>query len=216
MKNISILLLFLFLLGNVKAQESTEKKIIQFSGLVVTPDSLIGIPFVNIYESVSRKGTSSNVEGFFSFAAKTGDTILFSSIGFKKSSFVIPTDLESNKYSVVKFMVSDTTYIDSVVIYPWPTKEMLRKAFLELEFEESDIDRAMKNLEREYLKEIGETMAYDADENVDYYMRQEAQKYYWAGQMPPQNIFNLFAWAKFIEAWKRGDFKTKKQRKKDN
>lgn len=113
-------------------------------------------------------------------------------------------------------MVSDTTYIDSVVIYPWPTKEMLRKAFLELEFEESDIDRAMKNLEREYLKEIGETMAYDADENVDYYMRQEAQKYYWAGQMPPQNIFNLFAWAKFIEAWKRGDFKTKKQRKKDN
>lgn len=216
MKNISILLLFLFLLGNVKAQESTEKKIIQFSGLVVTPDSLIGIPFVNIYESVSRKGTSSNVEGFFSFAAKTGDTILFSSIGFKNSSFVIPTDLESNKYSVVKFMVSDTTYIDSVVIYPWPTKEMLRKAFLELEFEESDIDRAMKNLEREYLKEIGETMAYDADENVDYYMRQEAQKYYWAGQMPPQNIFNLFAWAKFIEAWKRGDFKTKKQRKKDN
>lgn len=216
MKNISILLLFLFFLGNVKAQESTEKKIIQFSGLVVTPDSLIGIPFVNIYESVSRKGTSSNVEGFFSFAAKTGDTILFSSIGFKNSSFVIPTDLESNKYSVVKFMVSDTTYIDSVVIYPWPTKEMLRKAFLELEFEESDIDRAMKNLEREYLKEIGETMAYDADENVDYYMRQEAQKYYWAGQMPPQNIFNLFAWAKFIEAWKRGDFKTKKQRKKDN
>lgn len=197
-----------FIVFNLQAQ---EKKIIQFSGVVVTPDSLIGIPYVNIYENSTRKGTVSNVEGFFSFAAETGDTINFSSIGFKKSQFIIPSDLESNKYSVVKFLVTDTAYIDSVVIYPWPSKESLRQAFLELEFEESDIDRAMKNLEREYLKEIGEQMAYDADENVDYYMRAEAQKFYYAGQAPPQNIFNLFAWAKFIEAWKNGDFKMKKK-----
>lgn len=191
--------------------QAQKKKIIQFSGVVVTPDSLMGIPYVNIYENTSRKGTTSNMEGFFSFAAETGDTINFSSIGFKKSQFIIPADLESNKYSVVKFLVSDTAYIDSVVIYPWPSKETLRQAFLELEFKERDIDRAMKNLEREYLKERGEMMAYDADENVDYYMRAEAQKYYWAGQAPPQNIFNLFAWAKFVEAWKKGDFKVKKK-----
>lgn len=198
---------FLFFLG----AEAQVKKIIQFSGVVVTPDSLMGIPYVNIYESKTRKGTTSNIEGFFSFAAETGDTIKFSSIGFKKSQYVIPNDLESNKYSIVKFMVSDTAYIDSVVIYPWPSKETLRQAFLELEFKESDIDRAMKNLDRESLKERGEQMAYDANENVDYYMRAEAQKYYWAGQAPPQNIFNLFAWAKFIEAWKKGDFNIKKK-----
>ena len=168
-------------------------------------------PPINIFETKTYRGTSSYIDGYFSFAAETGDTINFSSIGFKKSQFIIPTDLESNKYSVVKFMVTDTAYIDSVVIYPWPSKSTLRQAFMELEFEESDIDRAMKNLEREYLKEIGEQMAYDADENVDYYMRAEAQKFYWAGQAPPQNIFNLFAWAKFIEAWKNGDFKIKKK-----
>ena len=61
------------------------------------------------------------------------------------------------------------------------------------------------------MREIGEAMAYDADENVDYYMRAEAQKFYYAGQAPPQNIFNLFAWVKFIEAWKRGDFKKRKK-----
>lgn len=210
MKNFTTLLFFLFLGINLQAQD-VEKKIIQFSGVVVTPDSLIGVPYVNIYENSTRKGTVSNVEGFFSFAAETGDTINFSSIGFKKSVYIIPQNLESNKYSVVKFLVTDTAYIDSVVIYPWPSKETLRQAFLELEFEETDIDRAMKNLEREYLKEIGEQMAYDADENVDYYMRAEAQKFYWAGQAPPQNIFNLFAWAKFIEAWKNGDFKIKKK-----
>jgi len=29
------------------------------------------------------------------------------------------------------------------------------------------------------------------------------------GQVPPQNIFNPIAWAEFIQAWKRGDFKRK-------
>lgn len=206
------LLVFIALFFMVFKLQAQDKKIIQFSGVILTPDSLIGIPYVNIFENNSRKGTVSNIEGFFSFAAETGDTINFTSIGFKKSQFMIPTDLESNKYSVVKFIVTDTAFIDSVVIYPWPSKERLRQAFLELEFEESDIDRAMKNLEREYLKEIGEQMAYDADENVDYYMRAEAQKFYYAGQAPPQNIFNLFAWAKFIEAWKNGDFKIKKKK----
>ena len=87
---------------------------------------------------------------------------------------------------------------------------MFKQAFLSLELEETDTDRALKNLEREYLKEMGESMAMDANENTNYYLKSEAQKYYYAGQAPPQNIFNVFAWAQFIEAWKRGDFKRKK------
>ena len=37
-----------------------------------------------------------------------------------------------------------------------------------------------------------------------------AGKTYYAGQIPPMNIFNPFAWAEFVKAWKRGDFKKKK------
>jgi hypothetical protein len=40
-------------------------------------------------------------------------------------------------------------------------------------------------------------------------MRATAQKYTYQGQVPPQNIFNPMAWAEFIQAWKRGDFKKK-------
>lgn len=207
MKKIIITLTLLFIVFNIQAQ---EKRIIQFSGYVLTPDSLLGIPYVNIYDSKSLKGTTSYTDGFFSFAAETGDTVIFSSIGFEKSIFVIPTDLMANKYSIVKLLPQDTTFIDSVIIYPWPTKELLKQAFLDIELQETDSDRAMRNLEREYLREIGETMAYDADENNDYYMRTEMQKFYYAGQAPPQNIFNVFAWAKFFEAWKRGDFKKRK------
>ena len=193
----------------VNAQEG-DKNIIQFSGYVLTPDTLMGIPFVTIQVNNSSRGTITNQEGFFSYAAGEGDTIHFSSIGFEESFYYIPTNLQTNKYSIVKLLSADTYYIDTVTIYPWPTKEMFKQAFLSLEMEENDVDRALKNLEREYLKEMGENMAMDASENANYYLRSEAKKYYYAGQAPPQNIFNVFAWAQFIEAWKRGDFKRRK------
>lgn len=210
MKKITFLV-FILLASLPSANAQIDgKKIIQFSGYVLTPDTLMGIPFVNIEINQSSRGSISNQEGFFSFAASEGDTIHFSSIGFEDSYYYIPTNLQTNKYSIVKLLSADTYYIDTVTIYPWPSKEMFKQAFLSLEMEENDVDRALKNLEREYLKEMGENMAMDANENANYYLRSEAQKYYYAGQAPPQNIFNVFAWAQFIEAWKRGDFKRKK------
>tara|TARA_Y100000385_G_scaffold178868_1_gene184843 strand:- start:1471 stop:2106 length:636 start_codon:yes stop_codon:yes gene_type:complete len=209
-KNLKILLfLVLGIISNSFAQEN-QKKVIQFSGYVLTPDTLMGIPFVTIQINNSSRGTITNREGFFSFAASVGDTVNFRSIGFENSYYHIPTSLQTNKYSIVKLLSTDTYYIDTVTVYPWPSKEMFKQAFLSLEMEENDVDRALKNLEREYLKELGENMAMDASENANYYLRSEAQKYYYAGQAPPQNIFNVFAWAQFIEAWKRGDFRRKK------
>lgn len=210
MKHTLIALFLLFSLFSVAQAQNKEPKVIQFSGYILTPDTLMGIPFVSIQVNNSSRGTSSNSDGFFSFAANEGDTINFSSIGFEDSQYYIPTNLQTNKYSIVKLMAADTFYIDTVTIYPWPTKEMFKQAFLSLEIEESDVDRALKNMEREYLKEMGEAMPMDAAENANYYLRSEAKKYYYAGQAPPQNIFNVFAWAQFIEAWKRGDFKRNK------
>ncbi|MFT5071647.1 MAG: hypothetical protein ACI8V8_001617, partial [Chitinophagales bacterium] len=97
----------------VNAQEA-DKKIIQFSGYVLTPDTLMGIPFVTIQVNNSSRGTITNQEGFFSFAAGEGDTIHFSSIGFEESFYYIPTNLQTNKYSIVKLLSADTYYIDTV------------------------------------------------------------------------------------------------------
>ena len=191
-----------------KAQDST--KVVQFSGYVVTPDSLVGIPFVNIRVQGKNRGSYSNADGYFSFAAAAGDTVMFSCFGFEDDRYIIPATLSSNKYSIVKLMTEDYAYLDSVIIYPWPTREMFRAAFLDLELAESDVDRFLRNMEREYLQEMAEALPMDAQENADRYLRSEAQKFYWAGQAPPQNIFNVFAWAQFIEAWKRGDFKRRR------
>jgi hypothetical protein len=50
----------------------------------------------------------------------------------------------------------------------------------------------------------------DGREAINYTLRQRANASYYTGQLPPQNIFNPFAWSQFIKAWKRGDFKKKK------
>jgi len=44
-------------------------------------------------------------------------------------------------------------------------------------------------------------------EAANYALKQNAQKYYSAGQTPPIGLLNPLAWAQFIQAWKRGDFK---------
>ena len=49
----------------------------------------------------------------------------------------------------------------------------------------------------------------DGREAVNYQLRQQANKAYYAGQVPPMNILNPAAWLDFIQAWKRGDFKKK-------
>ena len=50
-------------------------------------------------------------------------------------------------------------------------------------------------------------MRANAGEAASTYLRQQATRYYYQGQAPPQNLFNPAAWAEFIQAWKRGDFK---------
>ncbi|MEZ4978286.1 MAG: hypothetical protein R2772_03230 [Chitinophagales bacterium] len=61
-----------------------------------------------------------------------------------------------------------------LLTYPYHKKCL--SSFLALELEESDVDCALKNLEREYLKEMGEAMAMDATENANYYLRSVPKK----------------------------------------
>ncbi len=178
----------------------------------MSSDSLEGIPYAHIIVRGTNKGTISNYQGVFSFVAEPGDSVLFSAIGYKTELFVINPKLNDDRYSVIKLMTRDTIHLPETFVYPWPSPDQFREAFLNLNIPDDDLERARKNLERERLKEIGESMAMDGNEATDYYMRKQAEKFSYDGQLPPQNIFSPIAWAKFIQAWKNGDFKRKKKR----
>jgi hypothetical protein len=204
------LVLALFSIETTKAQGEVQREVVQFSGIVVMGDSLVPVPFAGIWSS-SRKfqGTLSDYFGFFSLAVFAGDTVNFSSVGFRPTTYIVPEDLEVNRISVVQFMRRDTVQLPTTFIYPWPTKERFKKEFLALDLPDDNIQRAKKNLDPEKMYTAMVEMGMGANENFKYAMEMQHDQLRYANQAPPIQILNPIAWAKFVQAWRNGDFKKK-------
>jgi hypothetical protein len=204
----SVALAFILFTSNASAQQK-EKKIIQFSGVVVTGDSLKPVPFTNIFVTGSRTATVSDYYGFFSFAAEEGADITFSAIGFKKAQFLIPDTCHETRYSMIQILYLDTIMLKEATVYSWPTREQFRQAFLNMDNMNDDMARAQKNLAKEEMEIISMNMRMSGQENFKYTMQQYQTRMYYAGGRPPMTIMDPLRWAEFVKAWKRGDFKSK-------
>jgi hypothetical protein len=202
----------LFAQQKVKWQDSKVKSrdLIQFSGVVVEGDSLLPVPYTSIIVKNSHHGTISDYYGYFSFVAQKSDTIEFTAIGFSAAQFVIPDTLTSKTYSLIQVLRTDTIYLKTMEVFPWPSKEQFKQAFLNLKLPDDDLSRATKNLDRAAMKDQMIGMAMDASQNYKYSMQQNQSRLYYAGQFPSYNLLNPIAWAQFIKAWKDGAFKKKK------
>ncbi len=202
--------LLIFLLvwsSSFTLQAQDDEHLIQFSGLVLTSDSLIALPYTNVYVKQLGRGTSTNMEGFFSIIVKPGDSIVFSSVGYKTAVYAVPEDLKESRYSIIQLMTRDTIHLQETVVYPWPSPRQFKEAFLSLNIPDDQYELARKNLEQERMREMARTLPRDANEIVDFYAREQAASYYYYGQIPPMNIFNPIAWAEFFKAWKSGKFR---------
>ncbi|MGB8194223.1 MAG: carboxypeptidase-like regulatory domain-containing protein, partial [Chitinophagaceae bacterium] len=156
-----------------------------------------------------NRGTVSNEQGVFSIVVMKGDQVEFTSIGYKPKLVDIPRNLDGNQYSVIQLMVTDTVYLPATIIKPRPSKEQFERDFINTKIPDDDIEIARQNTEESKRRILVRTLPADGREAANFALRNQAAKYYSAGQMPPQNLFNPFAWAEFIQAWKRGDFKSK-------
>ena len=197
----------------VSAQDRTitQDKLIQFSGVVVSSDSLQPIPFANVIIRNARRGTFTDFYGFFSFVAVKGDTIDFQYVGYKSSSYLLPDTLNDNHYSIIQILVRDTINLKEAVIFPWPSKDEFKRAFLELQLPNDDFRRAQRNFELAQMKEVRNQVPYDGSINYKMALQQRQTQLYTAGQYPTLSVLNPLAWAAFIQSWKDGAFK-----KKDN
>jgi len=205
-------ILFIFFFVILTLQNSKAQELVQFSGVIVTNDSLTPVPYVNILIKNTGRGTVSDFFGFFSFVAHEKDTIEFSVIGYKKALFIIPDSLNENRYSLIQMLSRDTVLLQEAVIYPWPSKEQFKEAFLNLQLPDDDLARARRNLARAEMRERAEKMAMDGSMNQKMALQQEASRLYSAGQLPENNLLNPLAWAAFVKAWKNGDFRRRSER----
>ncbi len=211
MRKIQTILFFLVTSSCFIYAQPDNKKLIQLSGVVVTGDSLSPVPFTAIMIHNSNRGTIADYYGFFSVVAKAGDQIEFSAVGFKKTLFKIPDSLDEARYSLIQILNHDTIMLNQAVIYPWPTKEQFKQAFLDLKVPDDDLEYARRNLALETMRD--EMQRIDMDGSLNYKMLAERQqsKLYYAGQLPKNNLLNPIAWAQFIQAWKEGKFKNKEK-----
>ena len=193
-------------------QESQDTSLVQFSGIILdgSDEDLFPLPFANVLVNEDGRGTYSNWNGFFSIVAQKGAVITFSAIGYKPIDFIIPDTLEENRYSIVQLMTRDTINLPETIVFPWPSRDHFKLEFLAMDVSDEMQERAIENLAEKSIRQMIEEVPFDGDENADYYLRQEAKSYYHIGQTPPMNIFSPIAWAQFFEAWKRGDFKKKR------
>jgi hypothetical protein len=189
--------------------ESVKDSVVQLYGIVMTADSLVGIPAVSVTIKGSNRGTITNNQGVFSIVVLKGDVIDFTHVSYKPKSVTIPRKLEGNQYSVVQLMVEDTAYLPVTIIKPHPTAEQFARDFVNTKVDDDDIEIARQNNSAAKRRALMKSTPGDGGEANSIQMRNIATKASYAGQVPPMNIFNPAAWSEFIQAWKRGDFKRK-------
>jgi len=198
---------FIFILaGNTACSQVHHKQLIQFSGVVVNKSTLKPIPYAALMIKTSDRGTICDNNGYFSFVAQPTDTIEFAALGYKTNVYYIPDTL-TDRYALIHLMDKDTTMLNAVTVYPWPSKEAFKRAFLSLKLPENDAQRARKNLILARAKAQMEGNPMDAQASFMNAMQEEYNKLYYAGQYPPNNLLNPLAWAQFIQAWKDGSLK---------
>lgn len=195
--------------AKAQSQRGNQDSVIQLYGVVMTADSLRGIDAASIIVEHTGRGTVTNNEGVFSIAVLKGDRVRFSCVGFKDKLITIPGQLEGNQYSVIQLMVNDTAYLPATILKPRPTRSQFERDFVNADIPADEIEIARQNNDEAKRRALIASLPADGREAVNANIRQQTQKYYYQGQQQPINLFNPFAWAEFIEAWKRGDFKKK-------
>lgn len=197
---LSVLTVVCWLSSSHDSDAQQQKRVIQLSGVVI--DTTTGpLPGVHVYIPKAGRGVTTNGVGFFSMAVLVGDSIVISSVGYKRRHYIVP-ESEKEFVTIVVPMVEDVTYLKEIVITPFPTEEVFKEAVLALNLPvDKPIDE--KNLNAELLALMLKTTPLDGPSNQRYALSQ------WAASqndryMPLTNPFlNPFNWVKFFNGLKK-------------
>ncbi|WP_235689719.1 carboxypeptidase-like regulatory domain-containing protein [Fulvivirga lutea] len=195
---ITVLLVAILVTGmQYTASGQGARKVIQLSGIILGEDSISGIPGVHVYVPKAGRGTTSNRVGYFTMPVLVGDELVVSAVGYEKQFFRVP-DFDKDNMTIVIELVSDTTFLETVEIMPFPTEEIFKEAILALNIpiEEHSYD----NLNEDLLALMLQTVPMDGAANHRYYMdnwvRYQQDRY----GPRPNPLTNPFNWATFFRS----------------
>ncbi|OGX87791.1 carboxypeptidase-like regulatory domain-containing protein [Hymenobacter glacialis] len=212
----AVALLGVLLLTAPSAQAQGNRRVIQFTGIVASGDSLLGVPGATIYVPKAGRGTSSNAYGYFSMAVLAGDSVVIRSLGYTNQTIQIPADFQRQSYSVIIQMQEDATMLGEVRVFPYTTERDFKRAFLALQLPTERGSAAAANLNEQLMRRIFNTQPMGAVANFRQTMDRQQYDYNARQGMGPSRysnnpLLNPFSWLQLIQQVKKGEFK-----KKDN
>ena len=207
-------LLGTLLLAAPAAHAQGKRKVIQFTGIVASGDSLLGVPGATIYVPKAGRGTASNAYGYFSMAVLAGDSIIIRSLGYASQTIVIPPDFQRQSYSIIVQLREDATLLGEVRVFPYTTERDFKKAFLALRMPTERGSAAADNLNEQLMNRIFRTQPMGAVANFRQTMQTQAYDQDRRNGIAPNQytsnpLLNPFSWLQLIQQVKKGDFKKK-------
>ncbi|WP_379020733.1 peptidase associated/transthyretin-like domain-containing protein [Parapedobacter deserti] len=164
MRSIRNILVLLLTVGVTISSVAQQRKLVQFSGVIHNADTNVIVPYVTVTNlSFNNQTFTANHQGYFSFVAHEGDTILFSSVGYRATSIVIP-EVPADKYTAMVNMTAEIKELPMVTPYPWASIDEFNMAFMSLEIADDDIIVAKRNLSPESLAAMAAVTPRSAEE----------------------------------------------------
>lgn len=196
------LVLLMIGVGLSTSQKATAqtRRVIQLSG-IVTDTAGIFVPGVNVYVPKAGRGTTSLNNGFFSLPLLVGDSVVISSVGYQRQSYIVPADAKEFTTLLIELR-EDITILPPVMVI-MPTEEIFKDAVLALNVPLDNTGIDPKNMNAELLALMIRTTPMDGNANYRYYIEQFStsadNKFH-----PIYNPFlNPLNWVKFIKDVKR-------------
>ena len=186
----------------------SDKKLVQFSGIIMNRDSNTVVPYVTITNVTGRdQFFSANYKGYFSFVANEGDTLVFTAVGYKREGVVIPTNLSDNKYTILMKLQQDVINLPMVRVYPWASTDEFKKEFMTLKFADDDLEIAKKNVSRESLSAMMASLPRDGAEMQSFNFQNNHNRLVNRNinQRLANPLLNPFAWGALIQQIMQGD-----------
>ncbi|MFD2161433.1 carboxypeptidase-like regulatory domain-containing protein [Paradesertivirga mongoliensis] len=205
MKHLLSILIFLFALTGISRGQ--DRPIVQFSGVIYNVDSNVVVPYVSVTNMTDkRKVVSANHQGYFSFVAHEGDTIVFSAIGYRREALVIPRNTDK-RYTVIIKMKAEAINLPMVRVLPWASLDDFNRAFMSMKFADDDLEIAKKNVARTSILAMAKTLPRDAIEmnGLNFQNNHIALSNKNMNMQGANALTNPFAWGALIQQIMRGD-----------
>ncbi|WP_231458537.1 hypothetical protein [Pedobacter sp. Leaf132] len=196
----------LFSIAAFAQQKPAQDKLIQFSGIITDIDSTSVIPYVTMTNlSANSKRVAADYRGYFSFIVNPGDTILFTAIGYKKFSTVIPLSTPDSKYTIMVKLKAEVINLPTVRVFPWATTEEFTKDFLSMKIADDDMAIAKRNLSRSSINGMIQALPRDAQEIGSQNYRYNFDRMINKNMVQTNPLLNPFAWGKLMQSIFDGD-----------